>query len=291
MRERTATGARLWVHRAKATAEAAGFALWRPFCGGQRLDRPIFMIGCPRSGTSVSATLFARHPDVAHYSEAGEVWDPHHYGDPEADHHWTADDVTEEEAARLHDRFEFSRRIRRGERLFNKHPRNSVRIEFLRTVFPDAAFIHVIRDGRAVVQSLLEMVEREPERKRMPMGAFCKPPNWRDYLRDDPVEQAALQWREIVRYVLDRRDALEDGDARRRYYFEYRYEDLCLDTRGVLGEVFSFAGLRKDPHVLARLPERLPSRNFKWQQALSPAQIETVVSIQRPLLLQLGYDL
>jgi hypothetical protein len=248
------------------------------------------MIGCPRSGTSISAVLYARHPDVVQFSEAGEVWDPRHYGDPDADHHWTAADVTDEEAARLHDRFEFARRLRRGGRLFNKHPRNSVRIEFLRIVFPDAVFIHVIRDGRAVVHSLLEMMQREPERKQVPMGGFCKPPDWRDYLREDPVEQAALQWREIVRHILSQRDALSGGDTRSCYYLEYRYEDLCQDTRGVLAEAFAFAGLRTSPDVLARLPERLPLQNFKWRQSLNPAQIETMVRIQRPLLLQLGYD-
>lgn len=284
MRERTATGARLWLHRVKAAAETAGFVLWRPFWGGQRLERPIFMIGCPRSGTSVSAVLLARHPDVAHFSEAGEVWDPHHYGDPDADHHWTAEDVTQDEAARLHDRFEFARRLRRGDRLFNKHPRNSVRVEFLQAVFPDAVFVHVIRDGRAVVHSLLEMIEREPERKQVPMGGFCKPPDWRDYLRDDPAEQAALQWREVVRHVLNRRAWLGGS------YFEYRYEDLCQDTRGVLAQVLVFAGLRADAAVLDRMPERLPSRNFKWRQALTAAQIETINNIQSTLLLQLGYE-
>ena len=57
----------------------------------------------------------------------------------------------------------------------------------------------------------------------------------------------------------------------------------------MLAEVLSFAGLRCDPNVLTRFPESLPSQNFKWQQALSPAQIETIVRIQRSLLLRLGY--
>lgn len=285
MRERTASGARAWFHAAKAAAESTAFALWRPLWGQQRLERPILMIGCPRSGTSIAAVLFARHPDVAGYSEAGEVWDPHSYADPQADHHWTAAGVTPREAARLHDRFEFARRLRGGGRLFNKHPRNSVRLEFLDAVFPDAIFIHVVRDGRAVVHSMLEMLEREPERKAVPMGAFCKPPGWRDLLRDDPVEQAALQWREIVRYVLAR------GETLGARYHQFHYEDLCADARGVLGQAFAAAGLRADDRVLARLPERLPLQNFKWQTAFTPAQVDTLLRIQGPLLRQLGYDL
>lgn len=284
MREKTATGARAWIHTAKAAMEGAGFALWTPLWGGQRLERPIFMIGCPRSGTSISAILFSRHPDVAPLSEAGEIWDPRHYADPEADHHWTAADVTPEDAARLHDRFEFARRLRRKERFFNKHPRNSVRIEYLQAVFPDALYIHVIRDGRAVVRSLLAMLEREPERKAVPMSNFCKPPDWRTYLRDDPVEQAALQWREIVRYILGGRDQLGSR------YHEYHYQALCQDPRATLGQAMTFAGLRTDADVLSRLPEQLPLQDFKWRQSFSTAQIETIDRIQAPLLRQLGYD-
>jgi hypothetical protein len=285
MREKTATGIRSWVHATKAAIEAVGFTLWRPIWGGQRLERPIFLIGCPRSGTSISAVLFARHPDVANVSEAGEIWDPHRYANPEADHHWTAADVTPDDTARLHSRFEFARRIRHRARFLNKHPRNSVRIEYLQAVFPDALFIHIIRDGRAVVRSMLAMYEREPARKAVPMGNFCKPPNWRLYLRDDPVEQAALQWREIVLYVLGKRDEL---GAR---YHEYRYEDLCQDPRRVLGQAMAFAGLRTGEDVLARLPRELPTQNLRWRQTLDQAQIETLGQVQAPLLRQLGYDL
>jgi len=292
MSEKTAEVIRARIHAVEAAVEEAGFILWRPFGGGQRLERPIFMIGCPRSGTSVSCVLFGHHPDVVNFSEAGEIWDPRHFSDREADHHWVAADVTPEETARLRDRLEFARRIRNlppwhggaRKRLLNKHPRNSVRIEYLQAIFPDALFIHVLRDGRAVVHSILEMIEREPERKAVPMGAFCKPPNWRDYLREDPVEQAALQWREIVRYVLSKREGLGG------HYHEYRYEDLCRDPRGVLGQAFAFAGLRADAEVLARLPEQLPLKNFKWRQDLDQTQIETMERIQSPLLRQLGYD-
>jgi len=289
MRERTASGPRALVHAARAALEEAAFSLWRPLFGGQRLERPIFMIGCPRSGTSVSAVLFAWHPDVAGFSEAGEVWDPHNYADPQADHHWTAEHVTPREAARLHDRFEFARRLRslpshRGRRLFNKHPRNSVRIEYLRAVFPDAFFVHVVRDGRAVAHSMLDMIEREPARKAVPMGAFCKPPGWRDLLREDALEQAALQWREIVTYVLDQRPALGGQ------YHEYRYEDLCRDVHGVLGEAFAAAGLQAGEEVLARLPRRLEVQNFKWRDAFDETQVETLLRVQGPLLERLGYE-
>ncbi len=273
-----------------AALHAAGYELvyrlWL-LTGGHkaRLERPIFMIGCPRSGTTVAADIFARHPDVAHLSEAQEIWDPRRHLDPEADHHWTAAAVTPADARRLHTRFEFHRRLRRKARFLNKNPRSSVRIDYIRAVFPDAVFLHVIRDGRAVAHSILREMHRSSLRQRFPFGNFCKPPNWRALLRPDPAEQAALQWREVVRHVLGQRAALGAG------YHEFLYEDFCQNPRQVLAHAYGFAGLRVDEEVLKRLPARLDSQNFQWRASLQPTQIETINRIQRELLEELGYPL
>ena len=250
-----------------------------------RLERPIFMIGCPRSGTTVAAEFFARHPDVANLSEAQEIWDPRRHLDPEADHHWTAADVKPEDARRLHTRFEFHRRLHGKARFLNKNPRNSVRTDYIRAVFPDALFLHVIRDGRAVAHSILREMHRNSLRQRFPFGNFCKPPNWRALLRNDPAEQAALQWREVVRHVLAQRAALGAG------YHEFLYEEFCQNPRQTLAHAYGFAGLRVDDDVLKRLPARLDSQNFQWRASLQPTQIETINRIQRELLEELGYPL
>ena len=117
------------------------------------------------------------------------------------------------------------------------------------------------------------------------MGRFCKPPNWRDLLRNDPVEQAALQWREVVLHILTKRQELGES------YHEFKYEDLCQDCRGVLGDAFAFAKLHNGVDVLELLPERLGSQNFKWQRSLDQEQIETINRIQAPLLREFGYGL
>ena len=42
-----------------------------------------------------------------------------------------------------------------GRRLILKNPPNSTRIKQLLDIFPDAKFIHILRDGRTVVNSLI----------------------------------------------------------------------------------------------------------------------------------------
>jgi hypothetical protein len=256
--------------------------LWRALHPSARLVEPIFLVGSPRSGTTLAVNLFATHPDVASWSEAGRLWDPVHYHDPEAEHFWTADDVRATHARRLHRWCEWYRQSQGKARFVNKHPRNSLRIGYLRAVFPDARFIHVIRDGRAVVNSILSQVARRERRQKRPMGGFAKPPGWRAMLRDDLAEQTALQWQAIVRVVREQRAAL--GPA----YVEVRYEELCVRPRETYRELFRFAGLRADDAALARIPERL-EESEGWRERLTADQLASIDKAAGDLLRELGY--
>jgi len=267
-------------------AYEAGFHLWRHTFGrGARVQQPVFLIGCPRSGTTIAVDLFALQPELANLSEGPEIWDPHGYLDFEADHHWTAADVRPRDAARLHARFEYHRRWHGKARFVNKYPRSSVRIDYMRAVFPDAVFIHVVRDGRAAAASMLQALGRRRRGQLKPDMPFCHPPGWRELVREDKAEQVALQWREVVGFIRNKRAEL--GPA----YHEFKYEEMCDDPRGVLAAAWRFAGLRVDEDIVASLPERLESQNFKWKEQLNLQQIETVNRVAGPLLEELGYPL
>lgn len=259
------------------------YQFWRMQHHQPELQQPIFLIGCPRSGTTITVELFGTHPNVANWSEAGLIWDPKHFFDSEADHCWEADRATEAETQRLHARFEHFRQVCGKERFVNKHPRCSLRIDFINKIFPDAYFIHLIRDGRAVVNSILNKTEKETFRHSVPFGHFCKPPEWRQFLRDDPAEQAAHQWTEILKYVLSKKEIL---GAR---YLELKYEDLCQDTRGHFARMFQFANLPVNETILSRIPETLKDMGYKWKNDLSAAQIEKINTVQQDMLAKLGY--
>ena len=141
----------------------------------------------------------------------------------------------------------------------------------------------MIRDGRAVAESISRRMQSDRHRRGVPMGWFTKPPGWRDMLCEDLVEQAAFQWRGIVEYVLDHAEALDDR------YVACRYEDLCADCRGVLGSLYRFCGLCVDEEILGTLPEKLKAHNHKWKTTLTQGQIRRVCEIQGPLLQRLGY--
>jgi len=255
---------------------------WRAMHREARLSAPIFLVGSPRSGTSLAVNLFAEHPLVANWSEAGRLWDPIGYHDDEAEHHWPAERAAPAEIRRLHRWCEWYRQTQGKARFVNKHPRNSVRIGYLRRVFPDARFVHVIRDGRAVVSSIVVQTRSRARRQSRPMGGFCRPPGWRALLRSDLVEQSALQWQAIVRHVWEEKPALGPD------YCEVRYEELCARPREVYRTLFEFAGLPAGEAQLARIPERLEARS-DWRERLTGTEIATLEKTAGDLLAELGY--
>lgn len=256
---------------------------WRATHPKPRLVAPIFLVGSPRSGTSLAVDLFGTHPEVANWSEAGRLWDPVDYRNPEADHHWTAERATPAEAARLHRWCEWYRCKEGKARFVNKHPRNSVRMGYLRAIFPDARFIHVIRDGRGVAASIRAQVKSRPRRAAQPLGGFCRPPGWRSLMREDPIEESALLWRAIVRHV--RTEGVRLGSD----YREVRYERLCAEPRAVFAELFRFADLPDDGPALAGIPAEPLAQSDAWRETLGPEGIATVEKAAGDLLAELGY--
>jgi LPS sulfotransferase NodH len=265
----------LWTSRSLA---------WRALHPDAKLAAPVFLVGAPRSGTTLAVDLLATHPDVANWSEAGRLWDPIDYHNDEADHYFAAERATPAQIARLHRWCEWYRQSHGKARFVNKHPRNSVRIDYLRRVFPDARFIHVVRDGRAVVSSIVTQIRSRARREQQPMGGFCRPPGWRALLRDDLVEQTALQWQAIVRYLRERSAALGPD------YCEVRYEELCARPREVYRGLFEFAGLAAGEAQLAGVSDRRLERSDGWRERLSAREIDTVEKTAGDLLTELGYD-
>ncbi len=280
---------------AKTLAYELRYELWRRTAGrSARAERPVLMYGMPHSGTTISMHLAATHPDLANLSEANPILQPHGYFDyANGDYVRSAADATPAEIERLHRRFAFQAWREGKPRVLNKSPNNTVRLDFLKAVFPDAVFVHIIRDGRAVVHSLIwghaqpgEPEDRfKPWREREDPFPGVKPPRWRELLRDNPLEQHALQWRDALAY------AFEVEERLRLPVLHVRYETLCQDPRGTLETLFSFAGLPVSPEIMARVPERLENRNEKWRTRLAAEDAALITAIEEPVLRRLGYAL
>jgi hypothetical protein len=210
--------------------------------------RPIFpfVVGCSRSGTTLLRALLDAHPLLAVPPESHFAVLPRLRlrRDPWF-RLWGIDppDVRDLDVAdAVRAVFAAYAAAQDKPRYADKTPHYVSHLPLLAKRFPEARFVHVVRDGRDVALSLLEV----------PWGP-------------DDVEGAALHWR---RRVLEGRAA---GLGPERYR-ELRYEALVADPERELRALAAWLELPYDPAMLdpARRPEAVPYREHHGRLALAP---------------------
>lgn len=164
-------------------------------------------------------------------------------------------------------------------RFLSKQTANNRRLELIDQMFPDALFVHVIRDGRAVASSTLRM----PWWNDTHVWWLGKTVLQWEADGGEPIELAARYWDRTVKEIR------RVGSMVGRRYLEIRYESLIGDTRATIAEVMAFCGLRDTSVVTRLVPKNLPDMNSKWRERLSRAQQDLVESSVGPLLSELGY--
>lgn len=165
------------------------------------------------------------------------------------------------------------------------------RITFLNGIFPDAKFVHVIRDGRAVVHSLLHT------RFWREKGGLSQP-FWSGGLTDhdlrrwhnsdrDPGVLAALQWKRIVEIA-----RVESGLIDSSRYCEIRYEDFIESPHDVLRKIYEFCDLEDSSlghgYLMSTTP--LLNMNHKFRVDFSADYIEKIGNLMEPMLRRLHYS-
>jgi protein-tyrosine sulfotransferase len=170
-----------------------------------------------------------------------------------------------------------------------KTPRNISRVGAIFRSFPEARFVHVLRDGRDVACSL-----RTHPRHRVVDGKLVPLDTWK------PIAGCARRW---VRDVEASRPWW--GDPRFR---TVRYEDLVREPRPVLEGLMSFLGEDWDEAMLAHASADSPFRDAtrfaqnpealgavstaslsRWQRDLDARDRRIFKRIAGRLLIELGY--
>lgn len=163
----------------------------------------------------------------------------------------------------------------------DKTPRYAAHLGALGGLFPEARFVHLIRDGRDVALSMAESFERGPQ---------------------SPVE-GAMFWRTAVEAARRAGSAL--GPNR---YLEVRYERLVAEPEAVISAVAAFLELDPDPRMLspaesagriiAGYPEAADHGNLgrtiearrDWRHEMPAEGIADFELLAGDLLEQLGYE-
>jgi len=111
-----------------------------------------FIVGCGRSGTTILGDVLGRHPCVANWYEPYFIWD-WHAGISDSDVK-NPKEISRKSTEFVRQEFYLYVKSSGAEVVIDKTPTNCFSIPYIQTIFPDAKWIHIIRDGRDVTLSL-----------------------------------------------------------------------------------------------------------------------------------------
>lgn len=220
-----------------------------------------FIIGCGRSGKSTLGTALALHPQVAFLDD--ESWPQWAACFPKTDL-WSgrvrqrggslyldAADAEPERARRLRALFQYAKGGRTH--FLQSLDANSFRIDFLRAVFPDAKFIHVVRNGLEVAAEIAQRIERRDWhgkddhkwRQLSDYGARAPHTAALPELCAKPFQRGLLEWRLVM-------EAVQAAQLPQESLLEIRYKELLAQPREQLLRSAAFIGLAEDTDWEAR---------------------------------------
>jgi hypothetical protein len=243
-------------------------------------ERLAFVVGSPRSGTSFTGGALGSQPGWVDLGELPML---------KAAVPALAGRSVEEQAVSVRRMLQRVRTLglARGLRCVEQNPETSYVLAGALQAYPRGTAVHVIRDGRDVVCSLLERGWLRTDRAaeddaRQPYGAHARfwvePERQIEFEAASEARRAAWAWRRYVR-------AAQSVPERT---VELRYEALVADPDE---EAIRLAGeLDSDPAPLRRAFAEVRDTSVgRWKQDLAPEQLAEVESEAGPLLAELGY--
>lgn len=277
----------------------------------------LFIVGCPRSGTTLLERMVNAHQQIAiihethwiaRYFKKRTGLTPQGLVTPELisklseNHRFPHLKISRNDLEKLIESGEpisyanFVSRIfdlygqREGKRIVGDKTTGGYlrNLPLLHTLWPKARFVHLIRDGRDVCLSMLEWPKAHRAAGRLA--------TW----QEDPVATTALWWKWQVRLGVDGGSSIGPD-----LYYEMRYESLVQHPADQCAALCSFLGLRYDDampkfHVGRTQTDRGLSANRAWlpptprlrdwRTQMAERDVELFEAIAGDLLSILGYE-
>lgn len=259
-----------------------------------KVERPIFILGAPRSGTTFLGSCVGALPDVSYHFEprltkavARCVYEGT----------WTP-----QRAARYFRGYYGALLAASGHgglRFAEKDPENCFIVPFLAEVFPDAVFLHVYRDGRDVAVSHAEQPwlnaastgTGKSGRGGTPWGAaprfWVEPERREEFSQVSDLRRSAWMWRRFTSSALAQLAGLPADRVR-----HLRYEDIVsrpAEAAEVVADFLAVDGPAGREALHARFAKARPNSVGRWRQRLAEQDLADVLAEAGPLLRELGY--
>ncbi len=237
------------------------------------VDRPVFILGSGRTGTTVLGKILSLHRSVGFLNEPKLMWHAAYpgedlngnYGEEPAQYRLDGADADEHVAACIKNLYSTYLSVTRNTRIVDKYPELIFRAAFVKQIFPDSRFIVLTRNGYDTCRSvsawseahkeshddsnidwwgrnnrkwiyLVDQLVRSNETLRSSAGEIAH--------FTDPDNMAAVEWMLSTKEGLTLVQDYQDSTIR------LRYEKLVSSPERVIPELLDFCGLSHDPVVV-----------------------------------------
>lgn len=270
-------------------------------------DRPIFVVGCSRAGTTVLYKTLAASAELSSLNrETHDFWVALH---PLARKNWDTHALSAQDAAPK-DRDTVARYFyawNGNPRWIDKNNQNGLCVPYLQALFPKAIFVYIKRSPGDNINSLIEGWGKEgkfstwsdalPARVEVGGGRYTKwcfflSDGWRQYLKAPVEEVAAFQYRAMNEAIMVAKATVPADN-----WVEVFYEDLVRDPVAGFRTIFQSCQLQFDARLedLCRNVLKTPYDAFgdikldKWRDGCNREQVEHVLPLVQATAVQMGY--
>lgn len=147
-------------------------------------------------------------------------------------------------------------------RILDKSPSFSLSYKLVDAIFPDAKYINIVRDPRAVLNSYIKKIR--PPKNDMDKYRFKKygywghpPPNWRQHKDESLVQR--MCWQVSKKYEMNQKcEDFLDGK-----YLRVHYEDFVEDPHKIIEQTSKFGNFSCQ-EIFEVLPDHFTNYNPPW---------------------------
>ena len=258
--------------------------------------KPIFILGLPRSGTTILEELFTAHKDTAYFENYSAKFYRrpwmfrfipllmkyrklrYNIDRPKRSEGWVWDryanlldyldesKVTEDKKRYYDEAIKYQLKAFNATRFVSKNPRNRMRIRWIDTMFPNAVYILIKREKKSVISSIYQALNRY---KRKWGDQFLKPPSsLRGYgfiktkLGSEKTDmQTSVEFYDMYSNALEK-DLPTIADRT----ITIEYEEFVKDPRNTIKKLYEFTNLEWYDELEEFIPKQLKlGNNEKWK--------------------------
>jgi hypothetical protein len=258
------------------------------------LKPPIILFGNTRSGTTIVQKVMSAHPGIVGWYEPSELW---LYADPGRPHdEFDENDATDKVKRYIRKQFLKYQKRNGNCVVFEKTPKNILKIPFVRAILPEATFLYIVRNPFSFISSVEFKWQRTVTGKGILRRLKSTPPTqlhhhlgnylvqqynkrilrrkylsiWgprykgihEDLKTEDQLTVIARQWAIGSKKAEKDLSLFDNGQVLR-----LRYEDFVEDPISHLERICSHCGFEMTNHIVSAAHELVKSdRQLKWHR-------------------------